>query len=83
MKKLVLGVSVESGIEAMEEEDEYDNNPEVDAKLDFVNEIAEEPLAPPPKRFRRIRELSFGVVALLLVLVGLINLAMIVWFLTR
>ena len=65
------------------EDDEYENNPEVDAKLDFVNEIAEEPLAPPPKRFRRIRELSFGIVALLLVLVGLINLAMIVWFLSR
>ena len=82
MKKVVLGVSVESGIEAMED-DEYENNTEVDAKLDFVNEIAEEPLAPPPKRFRRIRELSFGIVALLLVLVGLINLAMIVWFLSR
>jgi hypothetical protein len=83
LKKLVLGVSVESGIEAMEDDDEYENNTEVDAKVDFVNEIAEEPLAPPPKRFRRIRELSFGIAALLLVLVGLINLAMIVWFLSR
>jgi hypothetical protein len=82
LKKLVVGVSVESGIESMED-DEYEDNPEVDAKLDFVNEIAEEPLAPPPKRFRRIRELSFGVVALLLVLVALINLAMILWFLSR
>jgi hypothetical protein len=83
LKKLVRGVSVKSGIEAMENDDEYEDNPEVDAKLDFVNEIAEEPLAPPPKRFRRIRELSFGVVALLLVLLGLINLAMILWFLSR
>jgi hypothetical protein len=83
LKKLVVGVSVKSGIDAMEDDDEYEDNPEVNAKLDFVNEIADEPLTPPPKRFRRIRELSFGVVALLLVLVAIINLAMILWFLLR
>jgi hypothetical protein len=67
-------------------EDDYDeivDDAEGDAKVDFKNEIAEEPLVPPVKRFRRIRELSFGVVALLLVLVGLVNLVMIFWFLLR
>jgi hypothetical protein len=67
-------------------EDNYDeivDDAQGDAKVDFKNEIAEEPLVPPVKRFRRIRELSFGVVALLLVLVGLVNLVMILWLLSR
>ena len=63
--------------------DEVADDAEVDAKIDFKNEIPDEPLVPPAKRFRRIRELSFGAVALLLVLVGLINLAVILWFLLR
>ena len=63
--------------------DEVADDAEVDAKIDFKNEIPDEPLVPPAKRFRRIRELSFGAVALLLVLVGLINLALILWFLLR
>jgi hypothetical protein len=63
--------------------DEIADDTEVDAKIDFKNELADEPLVPSAKRFRRIRELSFGVVGLLLVLVGLINLAMIIWFLLR
>ena len=63
--------------------DDFEADAEDDANVDFVNEIAEEPLVPPAKRFRRIRELSFGIVALLLVLVALINLAMILWFLSR
>jgi hypothetical protein len=72
------------GIEAMDEDfDEVADDAEVDAKIDFKNEIPEEPLLPPAKRFRRIRELSFGAVALLLVIIGLINLAMILWFLLR
>jgi hypothetical protein len=67
-------------------EDDYDeivDDAQGDATVDFKNEIAEEPLVPTAKRFRRIRELSFGVVALLLVLVGLVNLVMILWLLSR
>ena len=63
--------------------EEAEDDTEVDAKVVYKNEIPEEPLVAPVKRFRRIRELSFGVVAILLVLVGLINLAMILWFLSR
>jgi hypothetical protein len=75
---------VEVGIEAMEDNyDEIVDDAQGDAKVDFKNEIAEEPRVPPVKRFRRIRELSFGVVALLLVLVGLVNLVMILWLLSR
>jgi hypothetical protein len=54
-----------------------------DVKVDFQNEIAEEPLVPPAKHVSRIKKLSFSFVALLLVLIGLINLAMILWFLSR
>ena len=60
-----------------------DDDAEGNIKDDFVNEIAEEPLVPPAKHFSRIRKLSFGFVAVLLVLIGLINLAMIIWFLSR
>lgn len=67
----------------MEDDDDFGPDAEVEVKVDFKNEIAEDPLSLPVKRFRRIRELSFGVFALLLVLVALINLAMILWFLSR
>jgi hypothetical protein len=67
----------------MEDDDDFEADAEDYAKVDFNNEIAEEPLIPPVKRFRRLRELSFGVVGLLLVLIGLINLAMILWYLSR
>lgn len=63
--------------------DEIEDYADEDVKLDFKNEIAEEPLALPPKRFFRLKVLSFSFVAFLLVLVGLVNLAMIVWFLLR
>ena len=63
--------------------DEIETDAQDDAKVDFKNEIPDESLVPPAKRFRRIRELSFGVVVLLLVLIGLINVAMILWFLSR
>jgi hypothetical protein len=66
-----------------DDNDEIEDDAEEDAKLHFENEIPEEPLAPPPKRFFRLKLLSFSFVAVLLVLVGLINLAMIVWFLSR
>jgi hypothetical protein len=60
-----------------------DDEAESDVKVDFENEIAEEPLVPPAPHLSRLRKLSFSFVALLLVLVGLINLAMIIWFLWR
>ena len=64
--------------------DSLDDNAQDGVKeVDFENEIADEPLIPPAKPVSRIRKLSFGFVALLLVLVGLINLAMILWFLSR
>ena len=72
------------GIEAMDDDyDEVEDGAENGATVDFENEVPEEPLVPTAKRFRRIRELSFGVVALLLVLVGLVNLVMILWLLSR
>jgi hypothetical protein len=52
-------------------------------KAEFERAIAQEPLIPPTKPVSRIRRLSLGFVTLLLVLVGLINLAMIVWFLAH
>ncbi len=53
------------------------------ANVDFKNQIPEEPLVPPAKHVSRIRKLSFSFVAFLLVLVGIVNLAMIIWFLSR
>ena len=75
----------------MQDDDDFEADTEIDAedeaesevKVDFKNEIAEEPLVPPAKHISRIKKLSFSFVALLLVLVGLINLAMILWFLSR
>ena len=75
----------------MQDDDDFEADTEVgaeaeaesDVKVDFENEIAEEPLVPPAKHVSRLRKLSFSFVALLLVLVGLINLAMIIWFLSR
>jgi hypothetical protein len=69
-------------VEAMEDDaDEIEDYLEEDPKLDFENYIPEEPLARPPKRFFKLKVFSFSFVAFLLVLVGLINLAMIGWFL--
>ena len=66
------------------DDDEDDNeDSEDDAQSDFESEIAKERLVPPPKRFFRMRELSYVFIAVLLVLVGLINVAMIFWFLSR
>jgi hypothetical protein len=66
-----------------DDSDEFDDEVEDDINVDFKNEIAEEPLVPPAKHISRLRKLSFSFVGLLLILVGLINLAMIVWFLSR
>lgn len=63
--------------------EEFEEDAENGDTVGFENEIAEEPLAPPPKRFFHLKVLSFSLVAVLLVLVGLINLAMIVWLLLR
>ena len=72
------------GIEAMEDDyDEIVDDAQGDAKVDFKNEIDDEPLVPPAKHVSRVRKLSFSFVALLLVLVAVINLAMILWFLSR
>ena len=64
-------------------EDDAENDAEDETKVDFENEIAEESLVFPAKHVSRLRKLSFGFVGLLLVLVGLINLAMIFWLLSR
>lgn len=67
-------------------EDDYDNfedDAQAETKIDFKNEIPDEPLVPPAKPVSRIRKLSSSFVALLLILVGLINLAMIIWILSR
>ena len=69
-----------------DDEDDYDNFENISegvVPVEFKNEIAEEPLVPPAKPVSRIRQLSFSFVALLLVLLGLFNLAMIIWFLSR
>ena len=63
--------------------DDVEDDAGFDVKVDFQNEIAEEPLVPPAKHVSRIKKLSFSFVALLLVHIGLINLAMILWFLSR
>ena len=62
---------------------DFEANAQEDAKVDVKNEIPDEPLVPPAKPVSRITKLSFSFVALLLVLVGLINLAMILWILSR
>jgi hypothetical protein len=72
------------GVEAMEDDyGEFEANTEAAAKVEFKNEIPDEPLVPPAKHVSRIRKLSSSFVALLLVLVAIINLAMIIWFLSR
>jgi hypothetical protein len=72
------------GIEAMQDgDDDFEAGGEEDAKVEFANEIADEPLVPPPKPVSRIRKLSFSFVTLLLLVVAVLNLAMIVWFLLR
>ena len=67
-------------------EDDYDeivDDAQGDAKVDFKNEIPDEPLVPPAKPVSRIRKLSSSFVGLLLILVAIINLAMIIWFLSH
>jgi hypothetical protein len=67
-------------------EDDYGDfevGAEDDANVDFKNEIPDEPLVPPAKHVSRIRKLSSSFGALLLVLIALINLAMIIWILSR
>jgi hypothetical protein len=68
---------MDDGYHDIEEDAEFDVN------VNFENEIADEPLVPPAKHVSRIKKLSFSFVALLLILIGLINLAMILWFLSR
>ena len=69
---------------AMEEDyDEFEADAQDDVKVDFKNEIPDESLVPPAKPVSRIRKLSSSFVGLLLILVALINLAMIVWFLSH
>jgi hypothetical protein len=67
----------------MNDSEEFEIAAEEEPTVAFENEIAEEPLVPPPVHPSRTRKLTFSFVALLLVLVGLVNLAMIVWFLLR
>jgi hypothetical protein len=64
-------------------DDDFEADAEEDAKVQFANEIADEPLVPPPKPVSRFRKLSFSLVTVLLLLVALLNLALIVWFLLR
>ena len=64
-------------------EDDFEDGGEGNTKLEFANEIADEPLVPQPKPVSRIRKLSFTFVTLLLLFVAILNLAMIVWFLLR
>ena len=66
-----------------EDFDEVADDAEVDAKIHFKNEIPDEPLVPPAKHVSRIRKLSSSFVGLLLILVALINLVMIIWFLSH
>ena len=49
---------------------EFEADAEDDAKVDFKNEIPDEPLVPPAKHVSRIRKLSFSFVGLLLILVA-------------
>jgi hypothetical protein len=74
-------VNVEAGDKEMADDELEDDDAEDNAGVEFENKIDEELKAPPPKRPAFWKDLSFGVVAFLLVLVALINLAMIVWFL--
>jgi hypothetical protein len=67
-------------------EDDYDEveaDARDDVNVDFKNQIPDEPLVPPAKPVSRIRKLSSSFVALVLILVALINLMMIIWFLSR
>ena len=64
-------------------EDDFEDGGEEESRLHFANEIADEPLVPPPKPVSRLRKLSFSFVTFLLLLVAVLNLAMIVWFLLR
>jgi hypothetical protein len=65
------------------DDDDFEEGGEEEARVQFANEIADEPLVPQPKPVSRLRKLSFSVVTFLLLLVAFLNLAMIVWFLLR
>lgn len=65
------------------DEDDFEEGGDASAKLEFANEIADEPLVPPAKPVSRIRKLSFSFVTFLLLIIAILNLAMIVWFLLR
>jgi hypothetical protein len=67
----------------MEVDGDIEDDGEDVPKVDFKNEIPDEPLVPSPKHVSRIRKLSSSFVGLILILLALINLAMIVWFLSR
>jgi hypothetical protein len=67
----------------MQDDDEFEEDAGDDTKVEFKNEIPDEPLVPPAKPVSRLRKLSSSFVALLLILVAIINLAMIIWFLSR
>ena len=67
----------------MEDDDDFQAYAGDDAKVDFKNEIPDEPLVPPAKPVSRLRKVSASFVGLLLILVALINLAIIIWFLSR
>jgi hypothetical protein len=75
---------VEAGLEVMEDDyDNFEDDGENDVKVDFENEIDEELPIPVAKHAALRKKLSFSFVALLLVLIGLFNLVMIIWFLSR
>ena len=64
-------------------EDDPEEGGEENDRLEFVNEIADEPLVPPAKPVSRLKKLSFSLVTLLLLVIAFLNLAMIVWLLLR
>jgi hypothetical protein len=64
-------------------EEDFEEGGDENARLEFVNEIADEPLVPPAKPASRLKKLSFSLVTVVLLLIAVLNLAMIVWFLLR
>jgi hypothetical protein len=66
-----------------DDDDFEEGGEEEEARVQFANEIADEPLVPQPKPVSRLRKLSFSVVTFLLLIIAILNLAMIVWFLLR
>lgn len=66
-----------------DDSDQFEADAQDNIQVDFKNEIPDVSLVPPAKHVSRIRKLSSSFVGLLLILVALINLAMIVWFLSH